>query len=193
MPLPNETMIEPSPTGRTGPPLAVNDTFDDLFATLFRERFSMLSRYLSRTTGDPALADDLAQESFVRLHARASMPNDPAAWLVSVAHNLLRDERRTTGRRRRLLARWHWLGDQTQRSPTSDARVLAEERETAVRRALTTLSIRDQRLLILRHEGFSYREIAEALDIALSSVGTLLARATAALSKAYRELPHASD
>jgi RNA polymerase sigma factor (sigma-70 family) len=70
---------------------------------------------------------------------------------------------------------------------------LAEERETAVRRALTTLSIRDQRLLILRHEGFSYREIAEALDIALSSVGTLLARATAALSKAYRELPHASD
>lgn len=193
MPLPNETMIEPSPTARTGPPLAVNDTFDDVFATLFRERFPMLYRYLSRTTGDPALADDLAQESFVRLHARGSMPNDPAAWLVSVANNLLRDERRTTDRRRQLLARWQWPGDQTQRSPTSDARVLAKEQETAVRRALTALSIRDQRLLILRHEGFSYREIAEALNIALSSVGTLLARATAALSRAYRELPHASD
>ncbi len=170
----------------------LEQSFDHAFAALFRERFGMLYRYLSRLSGDPALADDVAQESFVRLHARGSMPENPSAWLVSVANNIVRDERRTARRRRNLLAVW-MSPDQSPRAPDSDARVLAAERETTVRRALETLRPRDQRLLIMRHEGFSYREIAEALAIAPASVGTLLVRATAAFSKVYRELNDASD
>jgi RNA polymerase sigma factor (sigma-70 family) len=168
-------------------------SFDDAFAALFRERFPMLYRYLKRVSGDATLADDVAQESFVRLHARGRMPADPGAWLVAVANNIARDEYRTSKRRRRLLAVWGGPQEEGRSPAASDAQLLTQEREKAVRQALDTVSERDRRLLILRHEGFSYREIAEALGIATSSVGTLLARATAALARAYKGMRHASD
>lgn len=193
MSFPSETTIGILPPEPAPAPAAVEPSFDETFATLFRERFTMLYRYLKRMSGDSALADDVAQESFVRLHARGTMPADPAAWLVSVANNMVRDEHRSDKRHRRLLALWVAPAEESRRTPPSDARVLAQEREAAVRRALDVLPPRDRRLLILRHEGFSYREIAEALGVAPSSVGTLLARATAALTTAYRGMNHASD
>jgi RNA polymerase sigma factor (sigma-70 family) len=168
-------------------------SFDAAFAALFRERFPMLYRYLKRVSGDATLADDVAQESFVRLHARGSMPADPGAWLVAVANNIVRDEYRTSKRRRRLLALWVRPDEQGRSPPLSDTQLLTQEREATVRQALEKLPLRDRRLLILRHEGFSYREIAEALGVASSSVGTLLARATAALAQAYKGICHASD
>lgn len=189
--LPSE--ITSAPIARTVPPASMESSFDQAFANLFRERFPMLYRYLSRMSGDPALADDVAQESFVRLHARGSMPDDPSAWLISVANNIVRDEYRTTRRRERLLAGWVATEDHPRSTPATDARVLTGEREATIRRALGELRVRDQRLLMLRHEGFSYREIAEALGIAPASVGTLLVRATAAFSKIYLEQTHASD
>lgn len=193
MPFTSETTSEPLLSASTRTHGASSESFEHDFSELFRVRFPMLYRYLSRISGDPTLADDVAQESFVRLHARGSMPDNPAAWLVSVANNIVRDERRTSQRRRRLLTSWMGGEEQGQRTPPTDARVLEGEQTSGVRRALESLRPRDQRMLILRHEGFSYREIAEALGVAPGSVGTLLVRATAALSKVYRELDHASD
>ena len=46
-----------------------------------------------------------------------------------------------------------------------------------MREALEQLTEREREILLMRHGGFSYREIAEAVDVAPSSVGTLLARA----------------
>jgi len=46
-----------------------------------------------------------------------------------------------------------------------------------VRRALEVLSQRDREMLLLRQEGFSYREIAEVAGVSHRSVGTILARA----------------
>jgi RNA polymerase sigma-70 factor, ECF subfamily len=121
------------------------------------------------------------------------MPDNPSAWLVSVANNIVRDERRSTSRREKLLTQWVSRDDGMDSPLSSEARMIQEEGKAVVRRALGTLRPRDQRLLILRHEGFSYREIAEVLGIAPTSVGTLLVRATTALAKAYRELDHASE
>ncbi|MBK8233563.1 MAG: hypothetical protein IPK72_24040 [Candidatus Eisenbacteria bacterium] len=56
-----------------------------------------------------------------------------------------------------------------------------------MRRAIETLSEREQSLLLLRTEGYSYRELALALDLEESSVGTLLARAKRAFRAAYEE------
>jgi RNA polymerase sigma-70 factor (ECF subfamily) len=56
-----------------------------------------------------------------------------------------------------------------------------------VRRALDRLPEREQRLLLLQAEGYSYREIAEALELNEASVGVLLARARRAFRKTYEE------
>jgi RNA polymerase sigma factor (sigma-70 family) len=60
----------------------------------------------------------------------------------------------------------------------------ADDRRARVRRALDALPERERRMLLLRYEGFSYREIGNVLAIHEGSVGTLLARAKAAFRQA---------
>ena len=165
-------------------------TFEDAFRRLFGERFPPLYRYLQRLSGDAALADDVAQETFVRLYERGTMPDAPTAWLVTVANNLLRDEHRRAARRRRLLT---VRAEPAASERTPETEVLLSERATQVRRVLATLSPRHRQLLLLRHEGHSYDEIAAILGLAPGSVGTLLARATAAFVAAYGRTNDASE
>lgn len=78
-------------------------------------------------------------------------------------------------------------------SPDTDAAVLAAERIESVRRALARLPERDRRLLLLRHEGYEYREIAAILNVAPGGIGTMLARASDAFRRTYDELNRTSD
>jgi RNA polymerase sigma-70 factor (ECF subfamily) len=162
----------------------------DAVAALFDARYKSLFRYLDRLTGDPDLAMDLAQETFVRLYRRGTMPDDPHAWLTTVATNLFRDDRRVRRRRDELIAQW--IADPVLAADPSDTddAVLAGEARARARAALNLLSHRDRQLLILRHEGYSYRELARAVGVAEGSVGTMLIRATSAFRKS---LPDAID
>jgi RNA polymerase sigma-70 factor (ECF subfamily) len=169
------------------------EPFERAFAALFADRSAALYRYLSRLSGDTALAEDIVQESFVKLYQRGTMPDDPPAWLVSVAHNLWRDDRRRAVRRQRLLVERSTELPTDDTAPAADAATLAAERIHGVRSALERLSLRERQILLLRHEGYRYREIAAALDVAPSGVGTMLARAIAAFRKAYHEPADASS
>src|SRR5262249_22739310 len=145
---------------------------------------------IDRLSGDPYLADDLAQEAFVRLYRRGELPESPRAWLATVALNLLRNERSRVGRRRRLLA----ATERSEADPAPSPPLVLEAAETRdrVRLALDGLPDRERAMLLLRAEGYGYREIGEALGIAETSVGTLLARAKRAFVVRYGEASHAS-
>lgn len=166
--------------------------FEVAFRDAFERGYPSLARYLERLTDDAATAADLAQEAFVRLCARGSMPDDPRAWLVSVAHNLLRNERERIRRRARILGAHGEEIAPTRMAPPADDAMESAERRAEVRRALVALGERERRMLLLRYEGFSYREIASALGIHEASVGTLLARAKASFRQALGESSHAS-
>jgi RNA polymerase sigma-70 factor (ECF subfamily) len=170
-----------------------SDSFEFAFRVLFEQRAASLQRYLSSLSGDPALAEDIAQESFIRLYRRGSMPDAPAAWLVTVAHNLLRDDHRQRTRRRGLLSRRAGELPAADPAPDTDAGVLAAERIASARRALALLPERDRQLLLLRHEGYAYREIAQILNLAPSGIGTMLARAGEAFQRIYEDLGRPSD
>ena len=173
--------------------MKTQDAFEVSFARLFDERFVSLYRYLDRLSGDPDLAEDLAQEAFVRLHRRGEIPNDARAWLAAVASNLFRDERRRVRRRQNLLARQPADLTLGVPAPSPDDDVERGERKIRVRQALDRLSLRDREMLLLRHEGYSYREIAIALGVAETGVGTMLIRATEAFRAAFTEEDNASD
>lgn len=162
--------------------------FDAEFRAVFDARFAELFRWLDRYSGDASLAADAAQETFVRLYQRGEMPTDLRAWLVSVALNLVRDEQRRGARRRRLLQRRAVADTMADAAPSPEDDVLAAERRALVRRALYALSERDRALLLLREEGYSYRELASALSLAEASVGTLLARAKVAFRESYESV-----
>ena len=168
-----------------------HESFNDTFHALFAERSAALYRYVNRVSGDPALSEDIVQQCFVKLHQRGAMPDDPPAWLMAVANNLLRDAHRRVARRKRLTLAWSTdlpLGGGADDAPRADDLTLAAEQVGRVRRALDLLSLRDRQLLLMRHEGYRYREIAEALALTPSSVGTMLVRAGEAFRKAYHGL-----
>ncbi len=177
--------------GRHGA-FALNPPFHDRVVELFHAHYHRLARYLDRLSGDRELAADLAQETFVKLYQRGALPDQPEAWLISVAMNLFRNARSTATRRRRLLtaSRAEWsMGDPLpepgQGAETSDSR----ER---IRDALGRLSERDRQILLLRAEGYAYRDLAAALELHEASVGTLLARAKRAFREAYERRTDAS-
>ena len=71
----------------------------------------------------------------------------------------------------------------------SPAEILAKKEERQrVRLALARMNERQSQLLILRHSGLAYKEIADALNLAPSSVGPLLVRAEREFEKQYRAL-----
>lgn len=166
--------------------------FQARFEELFRANFASLHRYLARLTGDTDVASDLAQEAFVRLLQRGALPDDPRAWLVAVAMNLLRTRHARDSRRSRILT---VVRDaQLTASPPrlADEQVERAEASARVRKVLDSLPERERQLLLLHTEGYSYREMASALDLTESSVGTLLSRARSAFRTALNETSDAS-
>ena len=169
------------------------------FARLYEMHWDGVTRLLTRLLGDPDEAGDVAQEVFVQLYRKppaaltdslgeASVGTPLRAWLYRVAlnrgYNALR-----AGRRRRAREDAS-ASDPSNPATAGDAGLLeaanrAEERDV-VRRTLLRLPERQRELLMLRAEGLSYAEIAGALDVAVGSVGTLLARAERAFKENYR-------
>jgi len=158
-------------------PHATEAPFHDRFVTLFDVHFERLFRYLDRLSGEPDLAADLAQEAFVRLYRRGAMPDSPTAWLVSVSMNLFRNARSKRGRRTGLLTVARGEAAHSDPPPSGEDEAAAEATRRRVRATMDRIPERDRHLLLLRAEGYSYREIATALDLHEGSVGTLLARA----------------
>ncbi len=163
----------------TGGPNRVNfeATFDELYPGLFR--------YCHRLTGEPDLAEDVAQEAFVRLydHRVEGTEEGLRAWLFRTATHLVRDRHRVGENRRRLLEAYPVTPSGPE--PPDEATIRREE-VAHVREALEHLSEREREMLMMRHAGFSYREVAEAVDVSRSSVGTLLARAERNFVSVYR-------
>lgn len=150
------------------------------FESVYEREFPPLFRYVHRSTGDEEVAADITQECFARL-LDADVPEGEARpWLFRVASNLIRDRHREGTRRRRLLERWGTPTDVVGHSETERSLEVAR-----VRRALDSIPERDRMMLMLREEGFSYEEIAAQVDVAATSVGTLLRRSLQRFRKAY--------
>jgi RNA polymerase sigma factor (sigma-70 family) len=161
------------------------------FEALFCRHYERVHRILYGMVGSEA--DDLAQEVFMRLHDHppAYVDGTLAPWLYRVAVNLGRRCHRSRNRWQRYRDRLAWLtgglgwqphGD----DPAESAQHSDEQR--AVRAVLARLKDRDADILILRYSGLSYREIAQVLDVAAGSVGTLLSRAEERFRAVYEAL-----
>jgi RNA polymerase sigma factor (sigma-70 family) len=177
-------MLMPAIVGETRAPGA--GPFAEAVAELYHAHFASLFRYLDRLTGDPDLAKDFAQDTFVRLHRRGALPDDPRAWLATVATNLVRDHQRQARRRAELVVQYAGDAAPPSEAPAADATMMVREARSQVRAALDALPERDRMLLLLRHEGYSYRELAHAVRVAEGSVGTMLKRATRLFREAVR-------
>jgi RNA polymerase sigma-70 factor (ECF subfamily) len=152
------------------------------WAAVYGETYEDLVRFLHRKVWDADRAQDLAQEAFVR--ALDHEPENPRAWLFTVAGNLARDEARAAIRRRKHLT---LIKVEAAECVVDDPATALEheQRMEAVQRALAQLSDRDREVLLLWDAGLNYEEIAEQTGLAVGGIGTTLARARRRLVAAH--------
>jgi len=166
---------------------------DASFEALFLRHYDRVYGVLFRILGNRADAEDVAQQVFLKLyHAprRIRVQGDEtnvAGWLyrvaVNSAYNALRSRNRRRSWTQKLARLWPFEG------PPDPAEVAAShDAQARVRQTLAKMKPRDAKLLLLRHSGLSYRELAAALSVAPGSVGSLLTRAERAFARQYRLL-----
>jgi RNA polymerase sigma-70 factor (ECF subfamily) len=159
------------------------------FEALFQQHWSRLCAVLYRLVGDWAEAEDLALEAFVRLYRRPpAEQRNLGGWLYRVATNMGLNALRSRQRRSQHEQQAGALDIQANYPDDPAAALESEQEREQVRTALRRIKPRSAQLLVLRHSGLSYAEIANALEISPGSVGTLLARAEQEFEKAYRKL-----
>lgn len=154
---------------------------------LFRLYHAPLVRYLTRRLGDRDWAEEIAQETFLRA-LRQDQISSERSWLFAVATNLVRDDARKQSRQRKhleLLRAEAEAQSTVEPEPTSMER---DEERALARQAVESLAERDRLALLMREEGLDYDEIAAALDITRSSVGTTLSRARRRLAENFEAL-----
>lgn len=152
---------------------------------LFRAYYHRVARMIARVVRDPARAEELAVEVFLKLWRTGGAQGGHAeGWLYRVALRAALDELRRQSRR----ARYERLLSivRQEPSPSTPEELHSEtERQERVRSVLGALPQRQAEFLILRSHGFSYDELALTLNANPASVGTLLSRAQQSFRKEF--------
>ena len=157
---------------------------------VFRKHHARIVAMLARLTGDRGQAEDIAGDVFCKLALRPPDGRGAAvvtAWIYRVAANAGFDALRSGARRRRREDAATSEHLRLTERPSALEDILREERRARVRAVLADLKPRDSQVLLLRSSGMAYREIAEALGVPATSVGTMLARAEAAFERRFRK------
>jgi len=165
---------DPSPVLERAHPAARSD--EAVLGAVYEERRAELYAFLVGMTHDADLAEDVLQDTFLRLirEARAGrMPDDVRPWLYRVAANAAIDRGRRGATLARLLPR---LLDR--REPARpEVEILRSERDAELHAALARLGSDRRAALLLAARGFSGHEVAGLLGRTDSATRTLLSRA----------------
>src|SRR5262245_50777822 len=151
---------------------------------LVDEHYAALYRYAYRLSGSPDEAADLTQETFCKAQSRFGQLRDAERakpWLYSILRNAYLHRVRADNHRR-CISLEH-VGDLSIDTPDA----LPEIEPTKLQAALNDLPEGFRAPLILFYfEEFSYRDIAEQMDLPMGTVMSRLARAKAYLRDRLR-------
>ncbi|MDQ5822535.1 MAG: RNA polymerase sigma factor [Actinomycetota bacterium] len=148
------------------------------FERLYRRHVKDVYRYTLALLQNPADAEDVTQTTFLnawRAYRRGVEPTKPHNWLIKIAHNAARTRYAVSARRPHEVA----FDESLHELPVSS--VDASDVQSVLQ-ALAKLPFNQRAALVMRElEGRSYNEIAEALDVSVSAVETLIFRARRSL------------
>jgi RNA polymerase sigma factor (sigma-70 family) len=156
---------------------------------LFQRWSNPLLRFTGRMLGDPAEAEEVTQDVFLKVIARAGQYDgraSVASWLFAIAANACRDRLRRSVRRPSVPL--EAVAEAPEPGLPVDVRLVERQRREAVRRALSRLSDEQREVLVLaRYHGLPYAEIARALSISEGAVKTRVFRAMETLKTLFSE------
>lgn len=160
------------------------------FRVLVERWQNQVFAFLLRMLGSPEDAQDLCQETFIRMIRSADKYQPQGqfqSWLFRIAGNQARSRLR-----RQKIVRWiPWDSDRPDppsTTPDPYQQVADEETRQEVSRAIDKLPPRQKEALLLKqYQGLRYKEIAETMGLTVSSVQMLLHRAMLALKDDFSQ------
>jgi RNA polymerase sigma-70 factor (ECF subfamily) len=159
------------------------------FRGVFLQHYARIVGILMRLLDDRSRAEEVAGDAFWRLYRQPALALDGnvGGWLYRTATNLGIDALRASSRRRQYEEAAGTLSQEgASGGPLED--LLREEERGRVRAVLASIKPVSAQLLILRTSGFSYKELASALDVKMSGIGTMLNRAEEEFRNRYLAL-----
>jgi len=159
------------------------------FRVVFLQHYARIVAILVRLLGDRSPAEEVANDAFWRLYHQPGLQIDGnvGGWLYRTATNLGIDALRASGRRRQYeVTAGRLVEECTVAGPLDD--LLRQEKCRRVRSVLASIKPAQAQLLILRNSGLSYKELADALDVKMSGIGTMLIRAEEEFRNRYLAL-----
>jgi RNA polymerase sigma factor (sigma-70 family) len=185
-------MSEPSRFPTTEPEIASDGTMDWGATLAVHEHW--LRRVVASRLGEPQAVDEVMQDVALAAVAQRSPLHNPAraaVWLYRLAVRHVLIHRRKSGRQRSLVDRYAARRGPgaVDTAPSPLAWLVQDERQKLVQDALRRLPPRDAEILVLKHaEGFTARELADRLGVAVATVETRLHRARHRLRVELAEL-----
>jgi RNA polymerase sigma-70 factor (ECF subfamily) len=163
-------------------------TLEEKVSQLFELLRDPIYLYLIAVLGNSAEAEDITQESFLRLYRslhRGQAITNVRFWLFRVAHNLAFKHRERSQFCRSIDSRsWEELLQLLpDPAPNPEQKVLQMEKFERLHAAMAWLSPQELQCLHLRAEGFRYREIGEILGIGPKTAAEFLRRGVRKLMK----------
>ena len=158
------------------------------FEDVARELEQPIMRYLERYTGDRAVADDLWQETLLRVHqGLSSFANRSSikTWAFSIASRVAADHFRQSGRKTRTA---ELNEEQVDLGLAIDERLVVDEMNECVRQVIDSLPDPYREALILHDlEGLSAEQTAEICDCSIASAKIRIHRARRRLKEALKD------
>lgn len=158
----------------------------EAFSALYEKYLRKVYTYVYYRVGSVEDAEDITESVFLHALLHLNRYQDRgipfSAWLLRIAHNLVANWHRDSGRRRSLgLDQAEALRDT---SPAPEEVVETEEEMRALREALRALPAERQQALILRYaEGMKHKEIGEVMGKSAGAVKVLIHRSLASLNR----------
>ncbi len=159
------------------------------FRAVFLQHYARIVAILVRLLGDLSHSEEVANDAFWRLYRQPALQLDGnvGGWLYRTATNLGIDALRASSRRRQYEEAAGGARDEDKNSSPLQS-LLREEKCRRVRTVLASIKPTQAQLLILRSSGLSYKELAEALNMKMSGIGTMLNRAEEEFRNRYLAL-----
>ena len=167
--------------------MSESDALHDRVVEAYEDAREDVYYYVLTLGVSPAQAQEVAQEVFLRLFTtmqRGEEILNVRGWVFRVAHNVALKMRAKE-------REWAAIDGDSERWASGDAspesRAIDNQRQHRIQEALADLSPQQRQVLDLRVAGLRYREIAETVGIATSTVNEFLRRAISKLRKAVHE------
>ncbi len=194
-----KTMLAEADAETGGPGRESSDTVEqaknrrEAFEEMYDTCMPKVYRYVSYRTGNASIAEDITADVFEKalkhFDSYRKEKASQATWLMAIARNAITDYFRREGKVQ--VVREDDAPEEVSKDPEVEEQVERQEEVHQLRLCLAGLPKIDQDIISLKFgAGLNNREIARALQVSESNVGTRLYRAVQRLREAFKGWEH---